>query len=103
MIKSTPIRFSKHIIVKVCRPSVETSLNYGEHPFFTDLLNLSQEQKDFFERVFVKEEDIFRGCIFDWESMNKLILRGLFEGVQAFEPFPVLDVPDQVNLECLAL
>lgn len=34
-------------------------------PFFADILNVHQEQKAFFDRVFTKEGGIFKGFIFD--------------------------------------
>lgn len=82
--------------MKESHPSIETPLSCGEHPFFVDLLNVPQERKDFFDKVFVKDENIFEGYVFDWEPMKELVLRGIFEGKQALESFIVLDVLDLV-------
>lgn len=44
----------------------------------------------------MKEADIFEECIFDWEPIMELVLKGIFEGVGTLESFAILDVPDQV-------
>lgn len=39
---------------------------------------------------------MFDGCVIEWEPMKELVLRGIFEGVQALESFTFLGVPDEV-------
>lgn len=40
-------------------------------------------------------DDIFKGCVL-WEPIKELVLKGVFEGVQALESFTFLRVPDEV-------
>lgn len=40
--------------------------------------------------------DIFEGCVIEWEPMKEIVLKGIFEGVQALESFTFLGVPDEV-------
>lgn len=49
----------------------------------------------FFDLIFAKEVDIFKGFILDWEAMKR-ILKGIFEGVQELKSFSILDVLDSV-------
>lgn len=49
----------------------------GGHLFFEDI-DIPQEQKDFFDCVFMIEGDIFE-FMFDWVLMEELILKEIFE------------------------
>lgn len=78
--------------MKAFCPSTGTPLSYSLHPFFKDIPKVPQEQKAFFNRVFVKEGDIFEGFLFDWAPVNELILKEIYEGVKKLETFDILDV-----------
>lgn len=73
--------FYERFVVKPSRPSIGTPLCYNDHPFFVDIPDTSQEERDIFGRVFTKEGNIFEGFIFDWGPIKELILRGIFEGM----------------------
>lgn len=77
--KSTPestTRFYERFVVRSSHPSIETPFSCSDQPFFTDIPNVPQEQKDFFYRVFMEEVDIFGECRIDWERMKELVLKG---------------------------
>lgn len=89
------IHLYEHFVMKASRPSLGIFLCFNDHLFFSDIPDIPQKQRDFFG-VFAKEGDIFERFIFDWRSRKELILRGIFEGLQELEFFPILDVLDQV-------
>lgn len=89
-------RFYERFVVKASQASYEAHLSCDAHPFFKDIPHISQDQNNFFDKVFTKVGDIFDGCVIEWEPMKELVLRGIFESVQALESFTFLGVPDEV-------
>lgn len=81
-------RFYERFVVKASQASPEARLSYDTHPFFKDIPHISQDQKNFFDKVFTKVDDIFDGCVIEWEPM--------FESVQALGSLTFLGVPDEV-------
>lgn len=57
---------------------------------------MPQEQKDFLNKVFTKEGDIFEKFRFDWQVMKELILKEIFKGVRALESYTALGLSDEV-------
>lgn len=90
------IRFYERFVVKASQASPEARLSCDTHPFFNDIPHISQDQKNFFDKVFSKVGDIFDRCVIEWEPMKELVLRGIFESVQALESFTFLGIPDGV-------
>lgn len=74
-------RFYERFVVKASQASLEARLSCDTHSFFNDIPHISQDQKNFFDKVFSKVGDIFDGCLIEWESMKELVLRGIFESV----------------------
>lgn len=87
-------QFYERFVVRVSCPLIRTPLSYSYQAVV--ILDIPREQKDFFDRVFLKEGDIFEGFIFDWEPVKELILKEIFEGVQKLESFAILNVLNQV-------
>lgn len=96
---STPdsrARFYERFVTKSPQPSPEARLDCSGHPFFVDVPNISQDQKDFFNKVLAKAGDIFEASVIEWEPIKELVLKGIFEGARALESYTFLDVPDEV-------
>lgn len=89
-------RFYERFVTEASQASPEVRLSCDTHPFFNDIPHIPQDHKNFFDKVFSKVGDIFDGCVIEWEPMKELVLRGIFEGVQALESFSFLGVPDEV-------
>lgn len=96
---STPdsrARFYERFVTKSPRSSPEARLDCNGHPFFVDVPNISQDQKDFFNKVLAKAGDIFEASVIEWEPIKELVLKGIFEGARALESYTFLNVPDEV-------
>lgn len=96
---STPdsrAHFYERFVAKSPQTSSEARFECSGHPFFNDIPNISQDQKDFFNQVLAKAGDIFEASVIEWEPIKELVLKGIFEGVRALESFTFLDVPDEV-------
>lgn len=96
---STPdsrARFYERFFAKSPQPSPEARLDCGGHPFFVDVPNISQDQKDFFNKVLAKVGDIFGTSVIEWEPLKELVLKGIFEAAKALESYSFVDVPDEV-------
>lgn len=96
---STPdsrAHFYERLVFKSPQPSPEAYLDCSEHLFFNGILNIPQDQKDFFNKVLAKADDIFEASVIEWEPIKELVLKGIFEGARALESFTFLDVPNEV-------
>lgn len=88
--------FYERFVTKSPQPSPEARLDCSGRPFFVDVPNISQDQKDFFNKVLAKAGDIFEASVIEWEPIKELVLKGIFEGAQALESYTFLNVPDEV-------
>lgn len=46
--------------------------------FFKDILEILEEQKASYDRVFAMKGDIFKGFVFDWPPVKKLIFGEIY-------------------------
>lgn len=77
--------FYERFVVKFPQPSPDAHLNCSGHPFFSDIPNIPQDQKDFFNKA--KAGDIFEASVIEWEPIKELVVKGIFEGAWALESY----------------
>lgn len=84
-------------MVKATRSSPEASVSCNEYPFFRQYSQRALRSKRLLQQCSCEGGGhLFDECIIVWEAVKELILKGIFEGVQALKFFEFLDVSKEV-------